>query len=51
MQKKDQQKEIIENVISNDCDISETFNKFFVNIAPNLKVASNKNFETAIELG
>ena len=36
--------------ISNDCDISETFNKFFVNIAPNLKIVSNKNFETAIEL-
>ena len=43
------EKGIIEEVISKDYDISETFNKFFANIVPNLKTIPSENFETTIE--
>ena len=33
-----------EEVISNDYGISETFNKFFANIVPNLKITPRGNF-------
>ena len=33
---------MIEEVISNDCDISETFNKIFAYIVPNLKIIANE---------
>ena len=39
---------MIEEDISNDYDISGTFNKFFVNIVPNLKIIPSKNVETTI---
>ena len=40
---------MIEGVISNDQDISETFNKFFANIAPNLKIIPSENFKITIK--
>ena len=40
---------MIEEVISNDYDISETFHKCFANTVPNLKIKSSENFKTAIE--
>ena len=40
---------MIEEVISNDYDISETFNKFFANIVPNLKIILSENFGTTIQ--
>ena len=45
---------MIEEVLCNDYDISETFHCFFfffffANIVPNLKIIPKKNFETAIE--
>ena len=49
MQKKNKVKVIIEEIIPYDHDKSETFNKSFANIVPNVKIISNKNFETAIE--
>ena len=39
---------MIEEDISNDYDISGTFNKFFVNIVPNLKIIPSENVETTI---
>ena len=38
-----------EEVITNDYDISETFNKIFANIVPNLKIIPSENFETTIQ--
>ena len=38
-----------EEVISNDYGISETFNKFFANIVPNLKITPRGNFESTIQ--
>ena len=32
----------VEKVISEDIEIGETFNKFFVNIVPNLKILQKK---------
>ena len=49
MQKKDKGKVMIEEYISNDCAISETFDKFSTNIVLNLKITSSKNFEASIE--
>ena len=40
---------MVEKVISNDYDISETFNKLFENIVPNLKIIPSQNFETSIQ--
>ena len=40
---------MVEKVISNDYDISETFNKLFANIVPNLKIIPSQNFETSIQ--
>ena len=40
---------MIEEFISNDNDMSETFNKILANIIPNLKIIPNDNFETANE--
>ena len=40
---------MIEEVISNNYDISESLNKFFANIVLNLKLISSENFETIIE--
>ena len=37
-----------EEVISNDYGISETFNKFFANIVPNLNITPRGNFESTI---
>ena len=49
MQKKDKEKVMIEEHISNDCAISETFDKFSANIVLNLKITSSKNSEASIE--
>ena len=51
VQKKYKEKKMIEEVIFNDYDILETFNKIFANIDPNLKIISDDNFETANEYG
>ena len=40
---------MIKKVISNDYDISETFNKFFANLVPNSKIMPNENIEAAVE--
>ena len=40
---------MIEKVVSNDYDLSKTFNKFFANIVPNLKIISCENFVTTIQ--
>ena len=40
---------MIEEVMSNDYDISETFHKCFANTVPNLKIKSSENVKTAIE--
>ena len=42
---KDSNEIISEKIISNDNDVAETFNKFFVNIVPNLKIPTNHDFE------
>ena len=47
-QKKDKEKIMIEEVISNDYDIVETLDKFIANIVPNLKIILSENFETTI---
>ena len=46
--KKDKEKGMVEKVIFNDYDISETFNKFFANIVPNMKTIprNRKSSET-----
>ena len=49
MEKKNKKTVTIEEVISNDYDMSETFSKFFTNFVPNLKIISNENCEIAIE--
>ena len=36
----------VEKVISEDMEIAETFNEFFVNIVPSLKMSPNENYET-----
>ena len=38
----------IEKVISEDMEIAETFNKFFVNIVPSLKISPKENYETDV---
>ena len=48
VQKKDKEKAMIEEVISNDCDISETFNKFLKKHIPNFKIIPNEKFDTGI---
>ena len=40
---------MIKEDISNYYDISETFNKFTVNIVPNLKIIFSENFKTTIQ--
>ena len=35
----------VEKVISEDMEIAETFNKFFVNIVPTLKILPKENYE------
>ena len=35
----------VEKVISEDMEIAETFNKFFVNIVPSLKISPKENYE------
>ena len=47
--KKDKEKGMVEKVIFNDYDISETFNKFFANIVPNMKTIPSENFKTTFE--
>ena len=42
---KDSNEIISEKIISNDNDAAETFNKFFVNIVPNLKIPTNHDFD------
>ena len=46
VQNKDKEKVMIEKVISNDYGISETFNTFFANKVPNLKIIPSGNFVT-----
>ena len=41
---------MIEQVISNDYDISETFIYFFANVVPNLKIISNENMKLLLNL-
>ena len=43
---KDSNEIISEKIISNDNDVAETFNRFFVNIVPNLKIPTNHDFDT-----
>ena len=38
----------VEKVISDDMEFAETFNKFFVNIVPSLKVSPKQNCETDV---
>ena len=51
VQKKDKEKVVNEEVISNNYDISEPFNKFMANIVPNLKIIPSENFGTTTEYG
>ena len=37
-----------EKVISEDLEISETFNEFFVNIVPSLKISPKEYYETDV---
>ena len=37
-----------EEVISKDYEISETFDKFFANIVPKLKITARENFQGTI---
>ena len=36
----------VEKVISEDMEIAETFNEFFENIVPSLKISPTENYET-----
>ena len=36
----------VEKVISDDMEIAEIFNEFFVNIVPSLKISPKENHET-----
>ena len=38
-----------EKVISEDMEIDETFNEFFVNIVTSLKISLKENYETNVE--
>ena len=38
----------VEKVISEDMEIAETFNDFFVNIVPSLKISPKENYETDV---
>ena len=38
----------VEKVISEDMEIVETFNEFFVNIVPSLKISPKENYETDV---
>ena len=38
----------VEKVISDDMEIAETFNEFFVNIVSSLKISPKKNYETDV---
>ena len=38
----------VDKVISEDMGIAETFNEFFVNIVPSLKLSPKQNYETDI---
>ena len=38
----------VEKVISEDMEIAETFNEFFVNIVPSLKISPKGNYETDV---
>ena len=38
----------VEKVISEDMEIAETFNEFFVNIVPSLKISPNENYDTDV---
>ena len=38
----------VEKVISEEMEISETFNEFFVNIVPSLKISPKENYETDV---
>ena len=38
----------VEKVLSEDMEIAETFNEFFVNIVPSLKISSKENYETNV---
>ena len=41
----------VEKVISEDMEIAETFNEFFVNIVPSLKLSPKENYETDVGNG
>ena len=47
---KDSNEIISEKLISNDNDVAETFNKFFVNIVPNLKIPTNHDFDINVKV-
>ena len=38
----------VEKVISDEIEIAETFNEFFVNIVPGLKISPKENYETDV---
>ena len=38
----------VDKVISEDIGIAETFNEFFVNIVPGLKISPKENYETNV---
>ena len=41
-----QEQMVSEKVISEDQKVAEVFNKFFINIVPNLKISTNHNHDT-----
>ena len=41
-----QEQIVSEKVISEDQAVAEVFNKFFINIVPNLKIPTNHNYDT-----
>ena len=41
-----QEQMVFEKVISEDQKVAEVFNKFFINIVPNLKISTNHNHDT-----
>lgn len=41
---------IIDEVISDDVDIADTFNKFFLNMVPNLKTSPKETFTTIMQM-
>ena len=41
-----QERVVSEKVISEDQTVAEVFNKFFINIVPNINIPTNRNYDT-----